>query len=463
MGGFVGDVLGSVGDVVGDVAGGVGDIAGNALKGVASNPVGLVTGLATGNYAPLLGSALGGALSGGATTPTQQAGMANLNQGLLGTYGNVLRSQVSKEAIQAAQEEARRAGQQAAAMGQFRPVGTTSRFGTSAFQVDPVTGQLTSATYTPSAAATAYQDALAKMTTQGLEQGATQQRLAADYLASQQGKPVTNLAEQYMASQIGQPLTTLGQQYLGESPEAIRKRYVEQQTALLAPQQEQQLANIRNQLYQTGRGGLATGATAAGGMAATNPEMTAYYNALANQQRQIASGAEQAAQQQAQFGAGLFSQGAGLTQAQRLAGANLYGTGLGLTQAGQQFGQQLGASAYAPFTAGFGAQSAVEQAAMQPLLLGAQLGGQAAQYGAGAGRLGLAGGLGAAEMGLRPELQYSQTGSILNALTSPTSTMSQGLGGLFGSLGGLFGGGGTVGNIGDTSAFDYAYGGGGFY
>lgn len=375
MGGFVGDVLGSVGDVVGDVAGGVGDIAGNALKGVASNPVGLVTGLATGNYAPLLGSALGGALSGGATTPTQQAGMANLNQGLLGTYGNVLRSQVSKEAIQAAQEEARRAGQQAAAMGQFRPIGITTRFGASQFQVDPTTGQLTSAGYTTSP-----------------ELQAAQERLMG-----------------------------LGAGYLAKTPEQVAADYMARQQELLAPSRERQMAQLQNQLFQTGRGGLSVGATGArpsgaAGLGATTPEMEAYYNALAQQDAALAAQAQQAGQQQLAFGAGLFG------------------------QAGQ-----------------------LEQLAQQPLTLGTQLGGLAAQYGAGAGRLGLAGGLQASEIGLRPELQYSQTGSILNALTSPTSTMSQGLGGLFGNLGGLFGGGRTVGNIGDTSAFDYAYGGGGFY
>lgn len=393
--------MGWFSDFISDPIGTVGETGQKLID----NPVPAITAAVTQNPAALLAYAAPkpqGTLNP-QTGQLEYANVGNTIGGLLRDYGGMVGSQVSKEAIQAAQEEARRAGQQAAAMAQFRPVGITTRFGSSQFQVDPVTGQLVSAGYTPSATTTAYQDALAKMTEQGLMQGGQQQQLA----------------QQYLAAQVGQPLSALGQQYLGESPEAIRQRYVEQQTALLAPQQEQQLANIRNQLFQTGRGGLSTGATAAGGMAATNPELAAYYNALANQQRQIAAGAEQAAQQQAQFGAGLFSQG------------------LGLTQQGQQFGQQLGTGAFSPFTTGYAAQSALEQAALQPLSLGASLGAQASTSGAQAGRLGLAGGLGAAELGVRKELQYSPTASILGALTSPTSTLPAGLGNLYGGLFGV--------------------------
>lgn len=164
--------------------------------------------------------------------------------------------------------------QQAAQMSQFTPVGITNTFGTSNFGFGP-NGQLTSAGYTLSPQLQAYQNELAGMTGQGLQQGQT--------------------------------LMNLGQSYLGESPEAVRQRYIDQQTALLAPKNEQTLAGIRNNLFQTGRGGLATGATDAGGLAATNPEMAAYYNSLANQQLQLAAGADKAAQQQITFGQGLLS------------------------------------------------------------------------------------------------------------------------------------------------------------
>lgn len=314
---------------------------GNAGQKLIDNPIPAITAYATGNPAALL--AYG--------APTPNAGNAqsygNILQGGLSQYGGMVQSQASKDAIQAAQNEARRAGQQASAMAQFRPIGITTRFGSSQFQVDPTTGQLVSAGYTSTPELTQAQNRL-----------------------------------------MG-----LGAGYLAQTPEQVAADYMARQQELLAPSRERQLAQLQNQLYQTGRGGLSVGATGArpsgaGGLGATTPEMEAYYNALAQQDAALAAQAQQAGQQQVGFGAGLF------------------GT------AGQ-----------------------LEQLAQQPLSLSAQLAQQAAQSGANAGRLGLAGGLGAAEMGLRKELQYSPTASILGGLTSPTSTLGQGIGGL---LGGLF-------------------------
>jgi len=195
--------------------------------------------------------------------------------------------------------------QQAAQMSQFRPVGVTTNFGTSNFGFDDQ-GRLNQAGYNLSPQLQGYQDQLAGMTGQGL--------------------------------QAGQGLMSLGQQYLGESPDAVRQRYMQQQNALLAPTNEQTLAGIRNNLFQTGRGGLATGATTEGGLAATNPEMAAYYNSLAKQQAQLAAGADTAAQNQIKFGQGLLT------------------------------------DAYSPFTAGLGAQKTVEGLGQQSLTLGTEIG-----------------------------------------------------------------------------------------
>ncbi len=339
---------------------------GNAGQKLIDNPIPAITAYATGNPAALL--AYG--------APTPSAGNAqsygNILQGGLSQYGGMVQSQASKDAIQAAQNEARRAGQQASAMAQFRPVGITTRFGSSQFQVDPTTGQLVSAGYT-----------------------------STPELAQAQSR-----------------LMGLGAGYLAQTPEQVAADYMARQQELLAPSRERQLAQLQNQLYQTGRGGLSVGATSArpsgaGGLSATTPEMEAYYNALAQQDAALAAQAQQAGQQQVGFGAGLF------------------GT------AGQ-----------------------LEQLAQQPLSLGASLGAQAAQSGAAAGGLGLRGGLSAAEIGVLPQLQYSPAASLIRGVTSPTSTLGQGIGGLFGSF---FGGNAPITNIGDTSAFDYAYGGGGFY
>lgn len=252
---------------------------------------GLIGGALGGPMGAAAGSLIGGALQGG-TAGSEMAGAG------LGAYG----------ALQAGQS-AQQAAQQQAMAGQFRPVGVTTRFGSSNFQVDPSTGRLLSAGYNLSPETAGYQNKLYGMTGTGLMQG--------------------------------QQLQGLASQYLGESPEAVRQRYVEQQSALLAPKQEQQLAGIRNNLFQTGRSGLATGATTAGNMAATNPELAAYYNSLAQQNAQIAAGADVAAQNQIKFGQG------------------------------------LAAGAYEPFKAGFGAMGTVEQAGQQALGLGSELGGQA--------------------------------------------------------------------------------------
>ena len=342
------------------------DFAGNFGQAVIDDPTAAIVAGVTGDPTSLLSYVP--AASGQTNTVAGRQAQGNLTQGLLGAGAMAQQNKVSQAAAEAAQRQALAGGQTAANMAAFKPVGTTTRFGTSSFQFDPTTGQLTSAGYNPSALTQGYQNQLAGMTGQGLLQG--------------------------------QQLQGLASQYLGESPEAVRQRYVQQQSALLAPQQEQQLAGIRNNLFQTGRTGLATGATSAGGLAATNPEMAAYYNSLANQQRQIAAGADTAAQQQIQFG------------------------------------QQLAGQAYQPFTSGFGAQTALETAAQQPLTLSTDLAKLQAASGANQGQLYGQGAQAAARMGLLPEMQTSNTATILGGLASPTSGLGNAFSGLLGGLGG---------------------------
>jgi len=152
---------------------------------------------------------------------------------------------------------------------------------------------------------------------------------------------------------------------------------------------------LQNQLFQQGRGGLSVGATSArpsgaAGLGATTPEMEAYYNAIAQQDAQLAANAQQAGQQNVAFGAGLYGTGAGL---------------LGQYQAGQ-------VGALSPFTAYLGTGQSIEQMGQQPLTLGAGLGGQSAAYGAQAGASLLKGGLGAA-LTQQQANQISPLGSLL--------------------------------------------------
>jgi len=285
----------------------------------------------------------------------------------------------SKAAKGAAQESARaqlESARLAAEAAKFRPVGVTTRYGSSNFQFDP-SGYLTGAGYTVAPELRAYQDRL-----QALTGGA----LTEAEMAQQQYAPL---------QQGAQGLFGLGQQYLQQSPEQVAAQYMRQQQDLLAPSRERQYSQLQNQLFQQGRGGLSVGATGlrpsgAGGLGATTPEMEAYYNALAQQDLALASQAQQAGQQNVAFGAGLLGSGAGL---------------MGQYQAGQ-------VGALSPFTSYLGAGSTIESLGQQPLDIGAQLGGRAATAGANVGQSLLTGGLGAART-----LQSTAGSGLGSALT----------------------------------------------
>lgn len=316
-----------------------------------------IVGRAAGSYFGPLGTAVGGAIGD------------SIAGGGGGGYGGV----------SGAYDAASAAQLQAARNAQFRPVGITTNFGKSNFEIDPTTGMLKSAGYT-----------LAPEL-QGLQTG-----LLGGYADA------LKLAQGVDTSQLQQGAGTLyglGQGYLGESPEAVRQRYISQQQALVAPENEQVLAGIRNKMFQTGRTGLATGGTMAGGMAQTNPELAAYYNALARQQSQLAAGAEQAAQQQVTFGQGLLSSGAGL----------------------ESLGYGLQSAAYDPLKTQLGLGTTIEAMGQQPLGLGSELGGKASSAAGIAGQLasnasmtGLAGQI--AQQGLQATQQTNRQNQVLGLL-----------------------------------------------
>jgi hypothetical protein len=178
--------------------------------------------------------------------------------------------------------------------------------------------------------------------------------------------------------QAAQGLFGLGQQYLAQSPQEAAQQYMAGQQNLLAPSRERQFAQLQNQLFQTGRGGLSVGATGArpsgaAGLGAANPEMEAYYNALAQQDAALAANAMQAGQQQTAFGAGLFGTGGNL-----------------LTQG---YGGQ--AAALGPYQAYLQGATGLEALGQDPLNLGSALGGRIANPAGGQALL--QGGMGAAQ------------------------------------------------------------------
>jgi hypothetical protein len=318
---------------------------------------------------------------------------------VLGYMGARKQASAAESAARTSAEAQTEAARLAAEEARFRPIGITTRFGQSQFGYDPTTGRVSSAGYEVSPELKAYQDRIMALTGQGL-----------------------GFAEQ--APGLYAPLQTaatglfgLGQQYLAESPQQAAERYIAQQQELLAPSRERQMAQLQNRLFQTGRGGLAVGGTSArpsgaAGLGAASPEMEAYYNALAQQDAQLAAQAMQAGQQQTAFGAGLFGTGAGL----------LGGYGQGLT------------GAYAPFTTGLGTAGSIEQLGMEPLTIGSALGGRIASPTA-ANAL-FQGGIGAAQT-LQRAQGLSPTGQTLLGLQRKVEQTNFGGIPSFGQLGNL--------------------------
>jgi len=297
---------------------------------------------------------------------------------LLGGY---LQGESAKSAAQTGANAQLEAARIAAEAAKFRPVGVTSRYGTSQFTTD-AQGNLTGAGYNVSPEYQAYQQQLSGLLGNQIQQGLG---------AQQQYAPLTGAAGS---------LFNLGQGYLAQSPEQAAQKYMESQQALLAPSRERESALLANQLSNTGRTGLSI--AQGGNLLSANPEQAALANARAMQDLQLAASATQAGQQQTAFGAGLFGQGAGL---------------LGQYQQGQ-------IGALSPFQNTLGVQSGIEQLGQNPLTLGAGLGGQAAAYGAQSGRFISQGAQAAAPMQFQANA-YNPLANVLQGVsTNPYFTQS---------------------------------------
>lgn len=248
--------------------------------------------------------------------------------GGLALAGGLLSSASNRSAASQASDAQIRAAEIAAEASKFKPIGTTTRFGSSQFGYDP-SGNLTSAGYTMSPELKAQQDLLMSGAGGALDQAG-------------------------MNAGAGQGLFNLGAQYAATSPQEAAAQWMKQQQAILQPAQDQTYAALQQQLQNTGRGGFSV--AQGGGLAAANPEAAAYYNALAQQQERLAGQATQMGQQQAQYGAGLM------------------GTGIDLQSA-----------AYNPYKTMFGLSQTLEGAAQQPFGLSSELAGRtssANQFGA---------------------------------------------------------------------------------
>lgn len=316
--------------------------------------------------------------------------------------GSAMQSRSARRAAAEAAASNIAAARIAAEEARFRPVGITTRFGASQFSYGP-DGRVSGATYALSPELRAYQNELLGL---GGETGLNLAAAAPGLYA-----PLTDASGR---------LFQLGQQYLAESPADVAQRYMTSQLDILAPQRERQLAELRNQQFQTGRTGLAVGATGlrpggGAGLGATNPEMEAYYNALAQQDAELAARAQEQGQRQLAFGTTLFGTGADL----------LGGYQRGLV------------GSLAPFQAYLGAAGDIEALGQQPLDIGAQLGGRQASP-AGAQAL-LSGGQRAADIQMQAGM-LNPTADFLQGLGS-TRTSQDFASALGQELRGLFSGG----------------------
>jgi hypothetical protein len=273
-----------------------------------------------------------------------------------------------------AQMEAARIGADAA---RFKPVGVTTAFGSSNFGFG-ANGDVNSAGYNLSPELAAQRDAfLSQAQNQGM-----------------------NFANQ--AGQAGQGLFNLGQGYLAQTPEQAGQQYMAAQQALLAPGQEQELAKIRNNQFQRGSSGLSVGATDAGGMGASNPELQAYYNSLQNTNLNLASRAQEQGRAQTTFGQGLL------------------GSGIDLVSQG-----------YNPFKTQFGLGQSLEAAGQGAFDMSSTLAGRSATAGENVGRTLAAGGNAAANSMLNAN-SFSPLGSVVSGLSN-NKDFNAGISRLFGN------------------------------
>lgn len=292
----------------------------------------------------------------------------------------------------------REAAERAAQVSAFRPVGMTTRFGTGAFETTNVGGvpRVTGASYTVAPELQAIQNEIMGLT----------------------GGALTTAQEAQMAAQplgmAAQRLFNLGGRYISESPEVARQRIFNQLQEARLPAQLQEEQRLASGAFGRGRAGLNIGNIG-------QPELYSLARAREAQRAQDIVAANQQAQQEIQFGTGLF--------------------GIGAQQLGQQYA--LPTQALGPLQSYLGTVGTIEQLGQQPFQLGLQVGG-AAQSGANVGSQLLQSGLSsaAATQQRAGDAASQQLTSFMN------KALNSAIGGFTGSFGGFGGGmGPTTGQI----------------
>jgi len=284
------------------------------------------------------------------------AGWAAAGAAAATAVGGYMASQSASDAAEAQANALReqgalqyqRAQEAAGRVPEFKPVTVTSMFGTPEYTYDE-SGRLTGVSSTAA-------PWLSPLQTQGQTMAGQYQALQQQALTNKAGYDASNRAFTAGQDLYGRALQAMPTSY---NTTQATQDYYNQMQGLVAADRERQLASTRNNLFQRGRQGLAMGATQAGGELATNPEMAAYYNAIAKQDAALALDAKSRAladlQAQQNMGLGLFTAGG----AQTTLGGNAL----------NQYYTNLAAS-QVPFTTGMSQLSALESMQNQPITLG---------------------------------------------------------------------------------------------
>jgi hypothetical protein len=289
---------------------------------------------------------------------------AALIGGGLGLIGSSMAGRSAERAAQTSADAQLEAARIAAEESRFRPVGITTRFGTSDFGFKG--GRLASAGYTLDPEIAALRERLLGVTPETLERGLG----AGEDLAAIRGAVpgLFGLAGQIIPGQY--------------DPTQAAQQYFESQQAMLDPIRQREEQRLGASVFGRGRAGLSVGDMG-------QPELFSLASARRQQDLALADLARERARQELQqdinLGTGLFGTGAEL---------------LGRIPAYET-------AALGPFQTQLGLASTIEQLGQQPLDIGAQLGGRAATAGATAGEALLRGGLGAAQTGLQGNLLSS--------------------------------------------------------
>jgi len=364
-----------------DIISAVTSSGGNAIPASALTPelaAAVASGAPISSLSPSLLSQLASTISNATGVPVTGSqllgGGAKLLGGLLsGIEGEGEANKYADKTLEAARI--------AADAAKFRPVGITTRFGSSNFLKD-AQGNVVGAGYNIAPDIRGMQDAL----------------LDTSQLALKQYQESGNLTAPM--GQAAQTMFGLGNSYLSTTPQQQAAKYMADQQALLATGRERDLTSLENRLLSQGRLGLATGGTSTGMMAA-NPEMEALRNAQKQQDLALAAQATQGGMDYAKFGAGMVSSGGNMLR--------------------DQYGTQ--SAALQPWQTGMNAAQYLEGLGQQPLTLGMDIGRQVTSGSASAGNLLAQGMTNAAQ--IQQAGSYSPWGTALMNSGNMLSSMTQ--------------------------------------